>query len=382
MTPKLSVVMVSASFHPYVGGAEKQALELSVALRRKGVDVRVLTRKLPGLAFFDGVRGVQVVRLPCAGSGLFNALSFMLTLWVYLLAKAKTYDAIHVHLAGSPALAAIAAGRLLGKKVVVKLGGGRGVGELSGSGGTLAGRLKLKLLHWLKPQFVAVTEDLAQELEAFGVRGAKLKFLPNGVDTTVYRPTTREEKKALRKKWGWPDGLMFLYVGRLSYEKRLPEFLKAWGGVFLKAPDHSAIAFVGAGPKEAEIRAETSGWPAGRFFLHPPTDEVWAAYAAADVFVLPSKSEGLSNALLEAMASGLGILASRVGGTAKILKDRENGLLFNPEDPRELLEKLQAVRYGPAMLEDLGRHAHQTVQDVYSIDRVAEKYLELYQEKP
>ena len=101
----LSVVMVSASFHPYVGGAERQALELSAALRGRRVRVRVLTRRRHGLPAWDVVRGVPVERLWCAGGGVFNSLTFLFSLWFWLLRRAKEYTVIHVHLAGSPALA-------------------------------------------------------------------------------------------------------------------------------------------------------------------------------------------------------------------------------------------------------------------------------------
>ena len=140
--------MVSAGFHPYVGGAEKQALELSVALRSRGVKVLVLTRRLPGLSRREEIRGVPVERLWCAGGGFLNALTFMASLWWRLWARASEYSAVHVHLAGSPALPAALAGRLLGKRVIIKLGGGRGIGELAASAATRAGRAKLRLLSW------------------------------------------------------------------------------------------------------------------------------------------------------------------------------------------------------------------------------------------
>jgi len=82
----------------------------------------------------------------------------------WLLLHAGSYGAIHAHLAGSPALAAGLAARILGKRIVVKLGGGRGIGEIAASSATVAGRLKLRLLGWLRPQFVAVTRELVREL--------------------------------------------------------------------------------------------------------------------------------------------------------------------------------------------------------------------------
>ncbi|MFA6002669.1 MAG: glycosyltransferase family 4 protein, partial [Elusimicrobiota bacterium] len=222
-----SVVMVSASFHPYVGGAEKQALELSVALRQRGVRVRVLTRGRPGLSGPDEVRGVPVERLACFGPGFINAVTFMLSLGRWLWVHAAEYSVVHVHLAGSPALPAALAGRFLKKRVVIKLGGGRGIGELAASSGSWSGRLKLWLLARLRPQFVAVTRDLAEECVQY-LGPVPLRVLPNGVDVSRYKPAAPEAKAALRRGLGWPAGLGFLYVGRLSPEKQLRGFLQAW----------------------------------------------------------------------------------------------------------------------------------------------------------
>lgn len=112
-------------------------------------------------------------------------------------------------------------------------------------------------------------------------------------------------------------------------------------------------------------------------FVHPPTVQVERAYAAADVFVLPSISEGLSNALLEAMASGLTVVASRVGGTAEVLRDGETGLLFDPEDSAGLRAQLLSAAAETQTAARLGPAARRAAL-AFSIDAVAESYEELY----
>lgn len=377
-TPVLSVLMVSASFHPYVGGAEKQALELSAALRGRGLNVRVVTRRLPGLPAREELRGVPVVRLWCLGSGLPNALSFMASLLVFLWGQAPFYEAIHVHLAGSPALAASLAGRFLGKPVFVKLGGGRGIGELAASSRSLSGRLKLGLLAWLKPQFVAVARELAQEAAAY-LGCVPLHILPNGVDTERYRPVALAEKEALRRRLGWPSGLGFLYVGRLSPEKRLPWFLEAWLEAAAKAGTAAFAAFIGEGSEKEYLKETARRGPLrDRVHFHPPMEDIHAAYAAADVFALPSVSEGLSNSLLEAMASGLAVLASRVGGTTEAVEEAKNGLLFAPEDAAELKRQLGKFFAHPELAARMGQAARQVALGRYGLAGVAQRYEALY----
>jgi len=368
--------MVSAGFHPYMGGAEKQALELSVALRSRGVKVQVLTRRLPGLPRCEKIRGVPVERLWCAGGGFLNALTFMGSLSCWLWARASGYSAVHVHLAGSPALPAALAGRLLGKRVIIKLGGGRGIGELASSAQTLGGRLKLRLLSWLRPQFAVVTTDLAQECAQF-LGPVPVQVQPNGVDTARYRPLPASEKQALRRKFGWPEGLGFLYVGRFAPEKQLVKFLSAWSQA---AADHPGFAaFVGDGPEGEALRTFARESPlAGRIFVMPPMEKIEEACAAADVFVLPSVSEGLSNALLEAMASGLAVLGSRVGGTAEAVEEGKTGLLFAPQDSAELADKLKSFLAEPGLAGRMGAAAREKAVRDYSLERVAESYEKLY----
>jgi glycosyltransferase involved in cell wall biosynthesis len=99
---------------------------------------------------------------------------------------------------------------------------------------------------------------------------------------------------------------------------------------------------------------------------------------ASDCFVLPSASEGLSNALLEAMACGLPVVASAVGGSLDIIVDRENGLLVTPGNGQELGEAIECVLTNTSWAEQLGRSARQTVEAGYSLDITSQRLRELY----
>jgi glycosyltransferase involved in cell wall biosynthesis len=374
------VVMLTPNFHPHVGGAEKQALELSRALLAKGVPVRVLTRRRAGLPDEETVHGVPVRRVAAWGPGIVDSAVFMLSSAAYLLAHRGDYGTVHVHLAGSPALAACLAGALLGKRVVVKVGGGRGIGEIALSGKSLPGRVKLRLLRLFRPDLVVVTRELVDELREFGLQAVGV--VPNGVDTKAYRPVSPAERDAFRACQGWPGGPCFLYVGRLAPEKRLERFIEA----FARSAGGSDAFFVlvGAGPEEALLRRKAR--EAGitrRVMFCPPREDIARVYAAADVFVLPSVSEGLSNALLEAMSSGLAVLGSRVGGTADAVVDGVSGLLFDPGDPGGPDLCIRRLLDSPELVRRLGRAARETAEGRFSLERAAESYLRLYRgERP
>ena len=135
----------------------------------------------------------------------------------------------------------------------------------------------------------------------------------------------------------------------------------------------------GAGPLEASLRetARRLGLGPKVVFLSP-TPEIARAYRAADAFVLPSFSEGLSNSLLEAMASGLAVVASRVGGTAEAVKDGDSGLLFDRDDMGGLRRQLVRLMREPALVERLGRRAREEALGRFSLAAVAQRYRELY----
>jgi glycosyltransferase involved in cell wall biosynthesis len=368
----LSVVMVSAGFWPAVGGAERQALELSAALVARGHRVTVLTRRLPGQAARETVRGVSVRRLPGPALGALDAPAFLLGAFAWLLLHWTEWDAVHAHLAGSPALAAAAAGRLLGRPALVKLGGGRGIGELAVSSRTALGRAKLTALAALRPRLLAVVPDLADEARGF-LNGARIEVLPNGVDAERFAPADAARRRELRARLGWAqDATVFLYTGRFSPEKRLPWFLRLWRAA---SGDRALAVLVGDGPERAAVAAEAAG---GRARVLDARDELAGLYAAADVFFLPSTSEGLSNALLEAMSSGLAPLASRVGGTAETVVDGRTGLLFERDDEAGLAAAVKRLCSDPGLAARLGAAARADALERYSLGRVVARLEALY----
>lgn len=372
--------MVSAGFYPLLtGGAERQALELSSAMARRGWRVRVLTRRLPGLVLGEEVRGVSVLRLWRLGRGALDSLTFMLSLFFWLLRHGPSYDVIHVHLAGSPALSAAAAARLLGKKIIVKLGGGKGIGELAASSRTTGGRLKLRLLSWLKPRFVAVADELAEEALRY-LGNVALHVLPNGVDTGRFQPLFAEQRARLRTELGWPRGLVFLYTGRLSVEKRLPWFVEIWADVVHKSGVDAFLVLVGEGPeKDLILDAARHARALDRVVVRPPVEDTAPLYGAADVFILPSVSEGLSNSLLEAMSSGLAVLASRVGGTTEAVEEARSGFLFAPQNGDDLKVQLKKFLMKPELAAVLGRQARRRMELDYALDSVVSRYEALYE---
>lgn len=381
--PSPSVIMVIQTFYPFIGGGEKQCLQLCKALQSKGVTVKVFTERWKGLAAYEEIEGVPVKRLGRGGPRLIHSLFFMGSILFYLWARRRTYNIIHVHLAASHAVASAVAGKLLNKRVVVKIGGGTEVGEIVLSRRTIAGRLKLWALGKLKPQFVILNEDQRKELHGYGLEKVPVALIPNGVDAELYKPISPLERENLRKKFNW-RGLVFLFTGRFSPDKIslkiFETFLCAWSEVFKKYP-HINFYLVGQGilRDEYQILIEEKGMK-DSVHLWPARDNVSELYQAADIFVLPSQVEGLSNSLLEAMASNLPVLASRVAGIIDIIEENKHGFLFDPASPEELKLCLTKILTRPDLLAEMGSQSR-AVGIRYSIEITVNKYLTLYRMK-
>jgi glycosyltransferase involved in cell wall biosynthesis len=164
------------------------------------------------------------------------------------------------------------------------------------------------------------TEALRAELTALGFRD--LRVVARGVDTALFDPARRNE--ALRKSWGvGPDDPVLLHVGRIAAEKNLDALLAAYSTARAQAP-RSRLVLVGDGPARAEVQARC---PDAIFAGTRRGEDLAVHYASADVFLFPSLTETYGNVTLEALASGLTVVAFDYAAAAQTIRHGENGLL-------------------------------------------------------
>jgi len=195
---------------------------------------------------------------------------------------------------------------------------------------------------------------------------AAIHLIPNGVDTTRFAPDVRAPEVDTR----------VLYVGRLSPEKNLETLVAAAAKL---APRLEArLTFVGDGPLRERLHAAAAELGV-RLELVPSVDhrELPRFYGAADVFVLPSFTEGHSKVLLEAMSCGLPCVASDIGANRSVLADGDAGLLFDPHDAGALAARLEQVLGQRRLAEDLGGRARQRVLTHYDLSALVAREIEL-----
>ena len=186
------------------------------------------------------------------------------------------------------------------------------------------------------PTELVVTESEAsrKELIARGYSAERVRVAPNGVDVDVYRHDD-ESRARLRAQWKVaPDEIVFGSIGRLVAQKGYDQLLRA--AALLKGQrTRFRIVVAGEGPDDRGLRRNAARLAVPVQFLGR-RDDVPALLSAFDGYVQSSRFEGLSNALLEAMAAGLPAVATAVDGTLDFAKDGENLLLARPDDPESL----------------------------------------------
>ncbi|MBU4231665.1 MAG: glycosyltransferase family 4 protein [Proteobacteria bacterium] len=210
-----------------------------------------------------------------------------------------------------------------------------------------------------------------------GLDPAKVRVVVNGVDVAAI--DAARPGKVVRRELGLPEGLPVIgLVGRLDHwGKGHKELFEAMAPLMERHPVQALI--VGGGRRIDEVRqlAASLGLAGAVHFLGERHD-VPDLLNAMDIFVLPSYSEGLSLALLEAMAAGKPVIATAVGGTPEVVTEGDNGLLIPPRDAGALAGALERLLADPALAQHLGANARTHVREHFSLDRLGREINEIY----
>jgi glycosyltransferase involved in cell wall biosynthesis len=264
-------------------------------------------------------------------------------------------------------------GWLLGKKVIVKIPSLKYAQYLNG--GTLSRELRRWILTRKTDRFIAVSTEIVQALLEAGIAPDRIALISNGIEL---RAACNTNPCALRKElWEDSEGPVVLFVGRLVKEKGVDRLLRVWASL----PGHERILLliVGDGPLREDLESQTRNLrllPSVRFLGHQV--EVSRFYSIADLFVLPSKTEGMSNSLLEAMAAGLPVVASNIGGNKDVIKHQQSGFLVDWEETRLCARMLMTLLSDTELRQRIGNAARRQIS-AFAIGDVAERYQDLYQ---
>ena len=243
----MRVAMLTQRYLPHVGGAERQIQGLAPLLRRRGVDVVVLTRRDSGLAKYESIDGTPVYRLPAAGPKPIAALSFVVSSLGLL--RQLDVDIVHAHELLSPASVAALAKILYGYPVVAKVLRGGQLGDLHKIRRSGFAGLRFGLLRRTVDIFIAISSEIQAELVGLNIPPARCALIPNGVDVDRFHPVLAEQKAILRQAMALPPEVpVVLYAGRLVPEKRVANLISAWPAIRSAVPD-AVLIIAGTGKR-------------------------------------------------------------------------------------------------------------------------------------
>src|SRR5579885_663948 len=376
------------------GGADRLMQRVAELLAGAGWPMTVLTQAIPGVPNREAVNGVWVRRLPILSLPGLRFFSYMASaFWQQLFQARKgrgvpsasrpagVGQVLHLNQMYLHVPLAIWLRRLRGLRVVVRVACGGPHGELARLRG-----LPLGLGRWVlraaraADAIISLTDQITDELCLAGFRRERIWQIANGVDAGRFALADAQQRADLRQQLEWsPDQPVVLFAGRLEAQKGADVLLRAWKTVQARQPQ-ALLVLAGDGSQRASLEAlsqELSIAASVRFLGQ--RDTMLPLYQAADLFVLPSWSEGMSNALLEAMACGLAPVATAIPGNTDVVTDESDGLLATPGDAAHLATALARLLEDTALRARLAAAARQTILARFALEQTARQYAELYQ---
>ena len=370
-------VMVLCHFdetNPF-GGLEKQAGRLAAALRRSGENVVLLasTRKRAN-AGWRTVNGVPV-RLfwtfespALGGRHLPAALLWAVQVFAWIYRWRDKTKIVHGHQIRIHAFAGALARRLLNIPLVLKSASGGPSADIKTIGSRkYFGPLGRRFVNAATDRFVATTASIADDLKAFGVPASKISVIPNGVEVSGATVNTPAEMRRRR----------FVFLGRMARDKNVIALARAAAQVVRQ--EGVTLTFIGEGEDEQAVREIAAGHPEIEClgFLETPEPKL----AEYGYLFLPSNSEGLSNAMLEAMTRGVAPVAARVSGCVDYIDPGRNGFFLDGVDEASIVEGLRrAARTPIETWEQWSRAASKLADSEFSMESVVLKYKMLYRD--
>jgi glycosyltransferase involved in cell wall biosynthesis len=346
-----------------VGGAQLYVDNLSRWLTDRGAQVTVCCLDAGRFALGERLRrdGYEVLSVGARWRFSASALARLVR-----LVRARRFDVVHSHLFRSD-LHALAAAELTGTPALIS------TEHSSGSRRKRSpafGRL-FRLTASRFDRIIAVSEQVAQHLRRWsGVDGGRVVVIANGIDARAYRALPAGPAGGGERVVG--------FIGRFEPRKGVPTLIEA-AAMLGRRRGNARFRLVGdgRGRREAEAQAAAAGLD-GRIEFAGSRSDIPRTLGEFDVFVLPSYSEGLSIALLEAMAAGRPIVATAVGGTPEAIEHGRSGLLVGPGDAPALAGAIERLLDDPALARRLGENARQRVDERFTIEANAERVWALY----
>ena len=386
MTPPIKVLMVTGAYHPEIssGGLQSQLIaKTMVGL----ADVRVLTTAIvPGTPRHETIDGIEVTRIHLRMSSTASKLRAAAVMLRELGGLMRWCDVVHVHGVSIKNVFVATMARLVGRPYLLSLhtAGADEPGPIRKNGATAWWAFRAA------SRYLAVSPSLMKTAIDSGIPAGRIEYVPNGIDTDRFSPATPDERRRLRRALGHDvERPVVLFVGYFSHDKQPRVLFDAW--LRLRDFHHAdtSLVFVGATKSDYHevnegladaMRAEAASRGLGdRVTFTGIVHNVHDYLRMADVFVLPSRREGLPVALMEAMSCGLPSVASRLpGATDTLIEDGVSGRLVPPGDVSAFAEAVHTMLGDTEAASRMGAAAREIVTRNFSASTIAGRWLDNY----
>lgn len=379
----------------YTGGG-RQALSLASEFRRLGREVFFITRKYDGLREFEQVNGLDIHRLRYTNVGFRNGPQLVVQL--YRLCSTLIYlrDRYDVVLYFNPdggfhcPWFTIVLLHLFRKKSACRMG-------LLYSSDPL-GLSRRRFAQWrllpyrLHDRVISISRALTMSYLTVFSNDRKLNYVPNGVDTNLFRPLSDSARRRQCEELGLDGSFVYCsFVGRLCYRKGVDILIKAWKRIVAQVPNARLLLIGPEGDKYRNvaekkfinsIECKIEEHELSRtIFRIGFTGSVEKYLQVSDLLLFPSRREGCPNALLEAMSCGLPVVAARIRNiTDDLVRHGREGYIVEPEAPHQLAQKAVEVLSSQNLRSWMGQQARERILRDHDIRSVAKKYLQILED--
>jgi glycosyltransferase involved in cell wall biosynthesis len=308
-------------------------------------------------SFVEGLKSLMVLSL-----GYGNIIGFSLGVLFFLARNRRAFDLIHVHTAEWIAGLAVLVGKLFHLPVVCK------VATLPAFPSQQAGFLE-PLCTRLRKQahFIALTQAMQESLLINGIAPTQIRKIPNGIHIPEEQSQPEQQQN-------------FLYIANFSQsiqDKAFDILIEAWAFVHKQRPQGLLILVGGGDSRPYQTLSRSLGCGQSTEFVGYQNDlSPW--YQGAGCFLLPSRNEGISNALLEAQSWGLPAIVSDIPGNCEVVLHEHNGLIVPVGNPQALAQAMIVLYDAPKLRRDYGLAARKRMESRFALDKVAEQTLALY----
>jgi glycosyltransferase involved in cell wall biosynthesis len=374
----MKIFQVVPYYPPHLGGMEYYVQGLSEELAARGHDVTVFTSSNLTMQSISRINRVKVCSLKIM-SKIYNVPVVPALFW-RLMASEKP-DVVHTH--QYPVFFSdVSAAYSLAKKVPLLVH----VHVVSDAKSPISGIISDLYYSSLglctlsaADSLVAPSMAYKAKLSNMHVDPNKIQVIPYGIDIKRFQSATGS---AFKKKYGCESSRVILSVGRLNYQKGFQYLIQALPGILKQVPN-AKLVIVGDGEKLAYLQglSRSLGVNGSVVFTGAMNQtEIPGAYAACDVFALPSLFESFGISLIEAQATGKPVVCTRTGGAPEALIDGKTGLLVEPANPKQLESAIMHILSDDKLALSMGRAGKQFVQARYDIQIIISTMIDVYEE--